>query len=118
MAIAELPYMNAVIQEKLNLIKSSVLEIVPETEAIYIFGSYVNGIPHKDSDLDICVVIPDNFPDSPADVSMEIRKSLYKTLRMTMDLFVKKADTFHHRKQSATLEKVITQDGVMIYGNR
>jgi len=110
--------MDNVIQEKLNLIKNNVLKIVPDTEAIYLFGSYVYGIPHKDSDLDICVVIPDSFPDNPVDVGMEINKGLYKTLRMPMDLFVKKSAVFNRRKQASTLEKVITQDGVMIYGNR
>ena len=114
--MAEAPYMDAVIQEKLDLIKDSVLRTVPDTEAIYLFGSYVDGIPHKDSDLDICVVIPAASSDNPIDVSMEIRKGLYKTLRMPMDLFIKKSDVFNRRKQSATLEKVIAQDGVMIYG--
>ena len=114
--MSESAYMEATIQEKLNLIKDSVLKVVPDTEAIYIFGSYVDGTPHKDSDLDICVVVPDSVPDSPADVSMEIRKGLYKTLRMPMDLFVKKSAVFNRRKQAVTLERVITQDGVMIYG--
>ena len=114
--MAEAPYMDANIQEKLNLIKDSVLKTVPETEAIYLFGSYVYGMPHQDSDLDICVVIPDSFPNNPIDVGVEIRKGLYKTLRMPMDLFVKKSTAFNRKKQAATLEKVILQDGVMIYG--
>ena len=113
--MAEAPYMDAIIQEKLNLIKDSVLKTVPDTETIYLFGSYVDGAPHKDSDLDICVVIPDSIPNNPVEVSMAIRKSLYKTLRMPMDLFVKKSVVFNRRKQAATLEKVIAQDGVMIY---
>jgi len=109
-------YMDAAIQEKLNLIKESVLKTVPDTEAIYLFGSYVNGTPHKDSDLDICVVIPDNINENPLDVGVEIRKGLYKTLRMPMDLFVKKLNVFNNRKKIATLEKVIANEGVLIYG--
>ena len=115
--MAEAPYMKPIIQQKLNLIKESVLKTVPDTESIYIFGSFVDGMPHKDSDIDVCVVIPDSFPHNPVDVSIEIRKDLYKTLRMPMDLFVKKSAVFNSRKQAVTLEKVIMQDGVMIYGN-
>ncbi|MDR1329055.1 MAG: nucleotidyltransferase domain-containing protein, partial [Oscillospiraceae bacterium] len=47
------PYETPEIQDELNIIKESVLQVVPDTEAIYIFGSYVYGEPHKDSDLDI-----------------------------------------------------------------
>jgi len=114
--MTQISYTNDIIQNKLNLIKESVLKTVPDTETIYLFGSYVYGMPHKDSDIDICVVIPDSISDNPVDVSMKIRKNLYKTLRMPMDLFVKKSAVFNRRKQAATLEKVIAQDGVIIYG--
>ena len=108
-------YKDDIIQEKLNMIKDSVLKTVPDTEAIYVFGSYVNGTPHEYSDLDICVIVPDRITDNPLDVGVEIRKGLRKTLRMPMDLFVKKSTDFHRRKQVATLDKVIAQEGVMFY---
>ena len=108
-------YTNPVIQEKLNLIKESVLKTVPNTEAIYLFGSYVNGTPHEHSDLDICVIVPDETEDL-CEVRGEIRHGLNKTLRMPMDLLIKKSTSFHNRKKVATLDKIIALEGVMFYG--
>ena len=108
-------YKDAVIQEKLTLIKDGVLKTVPDTEAIYLFGSYVNGTPHEDSDLDICVIVPDETDDL-CELRGEIRHGLNKTLRMPMDLLIKKSTNFHSRKQVATLDKVIAREGVMFYG--
>jgi predicted nucleotidyltransferase len=53
------PYQNPKIQKKLEAIKDAVLHVVPNTEAIYLFGSYANGTPQDDSDLDIYVIVPD-----------------------------------------------------------
>ena len=108
-------YKDDAIQEKLNLIKESVLNTVPDTEAIYLFGSYVNGTPHKDSDLDICVVVPDETDDL-CEVRGAIRSGLYRKLDMPMDLLIKTSTNFHKRKQVATLDKVIAKEGVMFYG--
>jgi len=108
-------YKDDVIQEKLNLIKDSILKAVPDTEAIYLFGSYVDGTPHKESDLDICVIFPDSISNM-LEVRGSIRNSLYRRLNIPMDLIVKKSTDFHNRKMSATLDRVIAESGVMIYG--
>ena len=46
------------IQHELDVIVEGILQTVP-AEAIYLFGSYANGTPNEDSDLDIYVVVPD-----------------------------------------------------------
>ena len=54
---------------------TAIAEIIKETvdcDMIYLFGSYAYGEPHKDSDLDFYVVIPDD-----ADRPIEIIKRIY-----------------------------------------
>ena len=108
-------YTTAVIQEKLNLIKDIILSVVPDTEAIYLFGSYVDGAPHDDSDLDVCAIFPD-YVSNLLELRGKIRSSLYRKLNMPMDLIVKKSSDFHTRKAGATLDRIIAENGVLIYG--
>lgn len=94
--------MTADINNELNIIKENVLKTVP-AEAIYLFGSNANGTPHKDSYLDIFVVIPDDIQENPLTIGAEIRYYLYKKLNMTLDLLVGKSAVFNSRKQDPTL---------------
>ncbi|MDR2042841.1 MAG: nucleotidyltransferase domain-containing protein [Clostridium sp.] len=110
------PYETPEIQEKLKIIKESVLQVVPDAEAIYLFGSYAYGEPHKDSDLDICVVVPDDIHKRLLEVSAKIRMNMFDRADFPMDLFIKKQSAFRNRKQRATLDKVIANNGVRIYG--
>lgn len=51
--------MDTAVSKELETIKQAILDTVNANE-IYLFGSYANGTPHKDSDFDIYVVIPDD----------------------------------------------------------
>ena len=108
--------MTQAIQHELKLIQENILKVVPETEAIYLFGSYAYGTPHADSDLDIYVVVPDSVKEYPLDIGVEIRKSLRNKRTMPMDLLVGKASVFHNRKLGSTIENTIAKDGVKLYG--
>jgi len=101
------------IQKELEMIKEGVLKTVP-TEEIYLFGSYAYGAPHKDSDLDIYVVVPDMDIDL-LDARAAIRGALSKR-SMPLDLLIGKASVFNRRKQGPTLERIIAREGVRIYG--
>ncbi|MCL2513238.1 MAG: nucleotidyltransferase domain-containing protein [Oscillospiraceae bacterium] len=103
------------IQKELDLIKESILKTVP-AEEIYLFGSYAYGTPHKDSDLDIYVVVPDSVQRKPLDVAVEIRDSLYKKINMPMDLQIGKHSVFHRRKEGPTIQRTVAQRGVKLYG--
>ena len=106
---------SAEFDEKISLIKDSILTIAPETETIYLFGSFAYGSPNEDSDLDICVILPDDTIDLLG-LRGKIRSGLYRKLNMPMDLLVKKSTDFKKRKVAATLDKEIAENGVMIYG--
>jgi len=102
------------IQNELELIKDSILKIVP-AEAIYLFGSYAYGTPNPESDLDIYVVVPETAGDL-IEISAAIRKATRHQRTFPMDLLVGRSSVFNHRKNGPTLEKVIAQKGMVIYG--
>ena len=109
--------MDKAIQRELELIKEGVLQTVP-AEAIYLFGSYAYGTPHKDSDLDIYVVVPDSIDKNPVEVSGDIYYHLYCNRKMSMpvDIMVSKASVFNRRKLASTMQRTIAEKGVLIYG--
>ena len=107
--------MNKIIENELNTIKDSILKTVP-AEVIYLFGSYAYGIPNKDSDLDIYVLVPAEYA-SDNKLEFKIRKELYYKKKMPMDLMIADVQKFNERKnKKTTLEYKVASDGVMIYG--
>ena len=102
------------IQNELDLIKESILNNV-SAETIYLFGSYANGTHNEDSDIDIYVVVPDdvgNLIDLQANIRMGMRKKRTKP----MDLLIGTTSVFNRRKEGPTLERVIANEGVRLYG--
>jgi predicted nucleotidyltransferase len=99
----------------LEIIKQGVLDTVP-AEAIYLFGSYAYGTPREDSDLDIFVVIPDSVEERPLDIMVDIMGNVHRKTKTPVDIIANKASVFRHRKQGPTLQRVIAQKGVCIYG--
>lgn len=83
--------------------------------AIYLFGSYAYGTPHADSDIDIYAVVPDNVQDT-LELNSKIRYSLFHKQRKPLDLLIGKRAYFEKRKQSPTLENIIANQGIKIYG--
>jgi predicted nucleotidyltransferase len=51
--------MNNILQTELDTLAGIINNTVP-VERIYLFGSYACGTPHKDSDLDLYVVLKDD----------------------------------------------------------
>jgi len=107
--------MDEAVKRELEIIKEGILQTVPDTEAIYLFGSYAYGTPHEDSDLDIYVVVPDTNADL-VELRAGIRKSLRHKRLMPMDLLIGKSSAFNRRKHGPTLENAIVQEGVRFYG--
>ena len=105
---------NLPIQAELDIITTTIkANTVPES--IYFFGSYVNGVPGNDSDIDIYVVVPDSEVDI-IDLCAKIRLDLSQKRTRPVDLLIEKKSVFENRKNRLTLENVISNEGVKIYG--
>ena len=85
-----------------------------DTEKIYLFGSYAYDVPTHNSDFDLCVIIPDNDL-RPADAIKKIRRALYPVQDMPLDVIVYRSEDFTNRQQTASLERKISREGVLLY---
>lgn len=83
-------------------------------QEIYLFGSHAGGKPHRDSDVDLLVVVPDDAGDCD-ELSLEGRRRLLE-LRVPVDLLV-----YHRRdmdKWSAvrmSLPGAVVRKGRLLY---
>jgi Nucleotidyltransferase domain. len=76
------------IQDELNILKDIIVETVP-VEQIFLFGSYANGTPHVDSDLDLFVVMPENADIREIDAMRLIHKAIRDKKTMPVDVIVR-----------------------------
>lgn len=103
------------IRDELNILKDIILDTVP-VEQIFLFGSYVNGTPHADSDLDIYVVMPENADIREIDAMRLIHRAIRDKKTMPVDVIVSKRNKFNQRKSTPTIERQIAQEGMLLYG--
>ena len=99
--------------EKLRRICGVICQTV-DAEKIYLFGSHAYGVPTENSDFDLCVVISDNNL-RPADAIKKIRRALYAVQDMPLDVIVYRSADFTMRQQTASLERIISREGVLLY---
>ncbi len=71
--------------QKVTMAIEKIIE-VSHPRKVIIFGSYVSGNIHRDSDLDI-LVVTDNDVNNPRYESVRIRRAL-KGILMSMDILV------------------------------
>ncbi|MDD3272057.1 MAG: nucleotidyltransferase domain-containing protein [Syntrophomonadaceae bacterium] len=105
--------MDAIASKELEIIKQAILDTV-NANKIYLFGSYAYGTPHKDSDFDIYVVIPDDSM-RPIEAMQKIGSAISRKDIRAVDILVGKESAFNQRKQLPTLERMIFRDGVKIF---
>ncbi len=95
----------------------NIIDKTVEPEKIYLFGSYAYGTPTKDSDFDLCVIIPDNSMRQTDAVKL-IRRALFPVQTTPLDVIVYHADAFRQRAEGASLERKIKREGVLLYERR
>ena len=59
---SDMPAIIPAIQNELDYITAAI-KANTTPDSIYLFGSYANGVPNSDSDIDIYVVVPDSEAD-------------------------------------------------------
>ena len=73
-----------------------IIDDTVDTEKIYLFGSYAYGTPNRDSDYDLCVIIPENSM-RPADAVKAIRRALFSVQSVPLDVIVYRSGAFRQR---------------------
>ena len=82
-------------------------------DCIYLFGSYANGIPNKDSDYDICVIVPDSEIRT-VDMIKQIRHALFDVQTKAIDLLVYHKSDFQQKSERASFERQIAREGIVL----
>ena len=92
-----------------------IAEAVP-AEKIYLFGSYAYGTPHKDSDYDFFIVIPDGIM-RPIEAVKNARRALASKERtVPIDVMASTNSNFIIMKNLInSIEKVVSQKGVLLF---
>ena len=107
--------MNEEIQAELDKLTELIVNAIP-VEQIYLFGSYAYGKPHKDSDIDLYVVLKDEVSMRDLDAGLEISMAIARNKSMPVDIIAKKKKDFINRLDEISLERIVNRDGVRIYG--
>lgn len=92
-----------------------VAELNPEE--IILFGSYAWGEPNKYSDIDLCVIVPDDIPEFNR-VQWAIRgREAIAEIDADVDLMVKtRSDMETFKTVKASLTRKIVEEGKILYG--
>lgn len=81
-------------KEKINEVKKRIVENF-KPQKIILFGSYANGIPSEDSDLDLLIVKDSKFPTYIQ--NRKVRK-IISNLKISVDVIVKTTEEFETYK--------------------
>ena len=99
---------------ELEILKSTILDKVA-VEKIILFGSYANGTPNDESDIDLYVVLKDDSEMDELDALKSIYKGLRYKLNIPIDILASCKSSFERRSKLLTLENDIASEGVIIY---
>ena len=106
--------MDIQIEHQLNTLTEIIKDTVP-VEQIYLFGSYAQGTPRRESDLDIYVVMRDSSNLREIDAMYLIQKAILGNKSMPVDVLVGKKQKYLERVKGPTIEKSIADEGVLLY---
>lgn len=107
-----MPITNDLINE---IVRRVVTAVNPEE--IILFSSYAWGTPHKYSDIDLCVIVPDNIPGFNR-IEWGVRAlNALDDLIVDVDILVKTSlDVEMFKSVPASLTKKIVEQGKYLYG--
>lgn len=98
---------NNVITEYINHISS-----IDEVTQIYLFGSHAYGEPTEYSDIDLMVIVDDNY-DS-VKTAIKIQKNLLSRV-VHLDVLVNKKSIFFEAAKEPTIQRQIKNEGILLY---
>jgi len=80
---------------------------------IFLFGSYAYGEPQKYSDLDLLVIVDDHL--DPINATYKINQQLIGNRTIPLDVVVNRKKDFEKAKKGNTIQKFISDAGVLLY---
>ena len=83
---------------------------------VYLFGSYANGSPHDESDIDLMVIIEDGLDAKRTAIG--ISNALIGKRDIPLDILVNRSTDFSAFSENPTLQKHIKDEGVLLYDRR
>jgi predicted nucleotidyltransferase len=81
---------------------------------VILFGSTATGRRHKDSDIDILVLVESAMTDS-IDLITSIRMRSFDVVSFPLDILVETERDFEERSVLPTLERKIAREGMVLY---
>ena len=83
---------------------------------VYLFGSYAYGEPNEDSDIDICVIISNDYDDWKA--YMDIKTKFWANDIIPCDLIVSTEKMIDDaiKMNAKCVENTILTEGIVLYG--
>jgi predicted nucleotidyltransferase len=81
------------LKSELDTLKEIIVNTVP-VEQIYLFGSYAYGTPHKDSDLDLYVVLKDSAEMRELDAVVKIFHAIGPVKKNPVDIIANKKSRY------------------------
>jgi predicted nucleotidyltransferase len=107
--------MTPALQSEIDTLKEIILRTVP-VEQIWLFGSYAYGTPHKDSDLDLYVVLKDDIEMRELDAEVKILGAIGRVKTIPVDIIANKKSKYFRLATGPTMERKISREGIKIYG--
>jgi predicted nucleotidyltransferase len=105
------------VSPEIRRIADTIRQAVP-VEKIYLFGSYAYGAPHKDSDYDFFLVIPDGVM-RPMEAMQQSQLAVARSMRRRttpIDILATSQSNFNRmRNLINTVEKDVDQKGVLLF---
>ena len=101
------------VEKLLREVETSIKGVFPDCTVI-IFGSYARGKQQKNSDLDICVLVPE-ITYRRADMSVDAACSIRRGFPLPFDLLLYTYDEFEELSQSISrIQHTIKHEGVVL----
>jgi predicted nucleotidyltransferase len=101
--------------DEIPKIKDMILETLGETcEKIILFGSYAYGIPTEESDIDIYVALKDGSKN-PLLAMEDIYAGFGKHKYYDIDVLANYKSRFDMRSRLPSIERIIANEGVVLY---
>ena len=106
-------YLEQTLEDLLQEITSSIKSKLPDSKVI-LFGSYARGDYTKDSDLDICVLVPE-IQGRRLDMAVEVMCTIPDGFPLPYDLVLYTFDEFEEDRQCKyLLQHDIYKEGVVL----